>query len=129
MERLKSEAKCSVMHRDQSLRAKLKKRLDRFLWIHMNFTASRCLVGANGKQCDVDIVAFADFLEPGKVSAVATVKNRAAIRRDDEPAKVTMQIREEPGSPVVTRSQRNFQRPELDRLPIIQLVHNVEAEV
>ncbi len=129
IERLETERKRAVMHWDQRLRTELEKRFDRFLRIHVNFAAGHRIVSANGKQCDLDVKAVADFLEPGKVSAVAAVKNRAAIRRDDEPAKVTMQIREEPGAPVMAGRERNLQRPEFDRLPIIQLVHNLEAEI
>src|SRR5450759_881037 len=95
----------------------------------MNFPAGGRFVSTNGKQCDVDLIAVADFLESGKVSAVATVKNRAAIRSDHESAKIAMQVGEETGAPVVTRSERNFERPELDRLPVIELVHNAEAEI
>ena len=96
------------MHRNQSLRTKLEKCFYRFLGIHMNFAAGGRFVSANGEQCDLDLVAVADFLEPGKVRAVATVKNRAAIRSDYKSAKIAMQVGEEPGAPVVARGERNF---------------------
>ena len=64
----------------------------------MNFAAGGRFVSANGEQCDLDLVAVADFLEPGKVSAVATVKNRAAIRSDYKSAKIAMQVGEELGA-------------------------------
>ena len=95
----------------------------------MNFAAGGRVISANGKKCDVDLVAVADFLEPGKVSAVAAVKNRAAIRSDHKSAEIAMQVGEETGAPMVTRSERNLERSELDRLPIIELVHNMEAEI
>src|SRR5437870_5863643 len=129
MERLKSEAKCPVMHRDQSLGREFLEGFHRFLRVHMNFATSGRFVSANGKQCDVDIKAVADLLEPGEIGSVAAVKNRAAIRRDYKSAKVTMQIREEPGSPVMAGRERNLQRAEFDHLPVIQLVHNLEAEI
>src|SRR5580765_8966673 len=102
VERLKTETKCSVMHRDQSVRTQLEKRFHRLFWVHVDFATGGRFVSANGKQCDVDIKAVADFLEPGEIGSVAAVKNRAAIRRDHKSAKIAMQIRKEPGSPVVT---------------------------
>src|ERR1043166_1406270 len=107
----------------------LKKCLHRLLWIHVNFAAGHRVVSANGKQCDFDIKAVTDFLEPWEISGVATVKNGAAIRRDDESTKVAVPVREKTCAPVMARSKRDFQWPELDRLPVIQLVHNVEAKV
>src|SRR6266516_487272 len=95
----------------------------------MNFAAGRRFVSADGKKRDLDIVAVADFLETGKVSAVAAVKNRAAIRSDHKSAEIAMQVRKESRAPMVTRSERNFERSQLDRLPIIELVYNMEAEI
>ena len=95
----------------------------------MNFAAGRSFISAYREQCDVDVVAVADFLEARKVSAIAAVKNRAAIRSDDESAEIAVQVCKKPGTPVVTRRERNLQRTQLDRLPIIQLVHNTEAEI
>src|SRR5215831_7392722 len=129
MQRFKAEAKRAVMHRDQSLRTQLEKRFHGFLRIHMNFAASRGFVGANGKQCDLDLVPVSDFLEPRKVSAVAAVKNRTTVRSDEEPAEIAMRVREETGAPVVTRGESYFERSKFDRLPIIQLVHNVKSEI
>lgn len=57
------------------------------------------------------------------------MKNRAAVRRDHKPTKVTVQIRKKPGSPVVTWRERNLERPELDRLPIVEFVHDVKPEI
>ena len=74
----------------------------------MNFATGGRFVSANGKQRDLDIKAVADFPEPREIGSIAAVKNSAAIRGDDKSAKVAVQIREEPGSPVVTRSKRNF---------------------
>src|SRR5207248_10114534 len=40
-----------------------------------------------------------------------------------------MQIRQETGAPVVTGGERNLERPEFDRLPVIELVHNMKAQI
>ena len=40
-----------------------------------------------------------------------------------------MQICQETGAPVVTGGERNLERPELDRLPIIELVHNMKPQI
>ena len=129
VKRFESETKCPVMHRDQGVGTYLKKCLNRFLGIHVNFAACGRFVRANRKQRDIDPVAVADFLEAGKVSAVAAVKNSAAIRRDHKTAEIAMQIRQETGAPVVTGGERNLERPELDRLPIIELVHNMKPQI
>src|SRR5262249_47995176 len=93
VQRFKAEAKSSVMHRDQSPGAKFEKGLDRFFWVHVNFAASRRFVRTNRKQRNLDSVSVTDFFKPGKVGAVAAVKNGAAICRDNKSAEVAMQIR------------------------------------
>src|SRR5439155_21182881 len=123
VERLETERKRSVMHRDQSFGAELLEGFHRLFWVHVNFAASGRLVSANWKQCDVDLVAFADFFESREISGVAAVKNRATVRRDDKSAKIAVQIRKEPGAPVMTWSEGNFQRPKLAHQPIIELVY------
>ena len=90
MERLKPEAKSSVMHRYQSFSVKFEESFHGLFRIHVNFAAGWCLISADRKQGDVDLVALADFFEPGEISAVAAMKNRAAIHRDDESAEVAM---------------------------------------
>ena len=40
-----------------------------------------------------------------------------------------MQIRQETGAPVVTGGERNLEWPEFDRLPVIELVHNMKAQI
>lgn len=129
MQRFKAQAKRSVMHRDQSLRAKLQKGLDRFLWIHVNFPARWRFVSSNRKQSNLDPVAITDFSEARKISAVTAVKNGAAICCNDEPAKVAMQICQKPCAPVMTGCERNLEGTQLDRLPVIELVHDVKTEI
>src|SRR5437016_13176203 len=95
----------------------------------MHLTPAWRFVGANRQKSDLDVMAFANFLEAGEIGTVAAVKNRATIRFDNETAEAAMQIGQKPGAPVVTRGQRNFQRIERHCLPVIQLVHNIKAEV
>ena len=129
VQRFKAEAKSSVVHWDQSLGAELQKGLDRFFWIHVNFPASWRFVSTNGKQRYLDPIALTDFSETGKVGAIPAVKNGAAICRDDKSTEVAVQISQKPRAPVMTRCQRNFERAELDRLPVIELVHDVKTEI
>jgi len=129
MERLKTQAESPIMHRYQSLGAKFEKGLYRLFWIHVDFATAGRFVGTDGKQGNIDFVAVADFLEPRKVCAVATVKNRAPIHHYDKSAEVAMQVCEKPRTPVVTWRERNLKRPESHRLPVIKLVHNVETEI
>src|SRR4029453_15959426 len=105
VQRLKPEAKSPVMHRYQSFGAKFEESFHGFFRIHVNFATGWCLISADRKQGDVDLVALADLLESRKVSAVAAVENRAAIHRDDKSTKVTMQVREKSRTPVMTRRE------------------------
>src|SRR5260370_32892452 len=105
------------MHRDQSLRMKLEKCFHGFLGIHMNFAASGRFISANGQQCDLDLVAITDFIESREVSAVAAMKNHAAIRRGNKAAKITMRIRQETSAPLMTRRERKLKLRDVNRLP------------
>ena len=95
----------------------------------MNFAAGRRFIGANGKQREVDTEAVANFFEAREISCVATMKNRAAIRRDHKSTEIAVQIRKKPGSPVVTWRERNLERPEFDGLPVVEFVHDVKPEI
>src|SRR5512133_1807860 len=106
---LKAEPKSSVMHRHQRFCAKLEKRLHGFFRIHVNFAAAWRFIGANRKQSDVDLVALANVLEPWKISAVAAVKNSAAVHVDNKSAKVAMQICKKSRAPMMTWRERNFE--------------------
>ena len=129
MQRFEAEAKSPVVHRDQSLGAEFEKCFDRFFWIHVNFPACWRFVSTDGEQSNFDRVAVADFFKAGKVGAIAAVKNGSAIRRNDEPTKVAVQICEKPRTPVMTGRERNFERTQLDCLPVIEFVHDVKAEI
>src|SRR5436309_14904513 len=74
-------------------------------------------------------MAFADFLKAREIGAVAAVKDRSTIRFNNETAEPAMKIRQKTRPPVMTRRQRNFQRLERRRLPVIELVHDIEAEI
>ncbi len=56
------------------------------------------------------------------------MKNRTTIRANDEASKSAMRIGQKPRAPVMRRRERNLQRAKLDRLPFIELVHNVEPK-
>src|ERR1043166_2951066 len=116
------------MHRDQRFRTQLDESLDRFLRVHVHLAARWWIVGADGQQRDVDLVTLADFFEAGKIGAVATMKHGPAIHADYESAEAAMTIGEKTRAPMMRRRQRHFQFVELDGLPFIELVHDVEAE-
>src|ERR1700680_1286502 len=127
--RFETKAKGPIMHRDHGFRAQFEKRLDRLLRVHVHFATGWRLVSADRQQSDVDLVTVADFLEAGKISAVAAMKNGAAIHHDDEPAKGAMQIGQKSRAPVMARCKGDFQRAKLDRLPVIELVHDMEPKI
>ena len=95
----------------------------------MHFATGRRLVSADWQQGNVDFVTVADFLEAGKISTVAAMKNGAPVHRDDEAAKGAMQIGQKSRAPVMARCKRDFQRAELHRLPVIELVHDMETKI
>src|SRR5207302_3574656 len=97
------ETETTVMHRHQSLRAQLEKRLHGFLGIHVDFAPGRRVVTADRQQRDLDIVPLTDFLEALEVSAVAAMENRAAIHLDDEPAEAAVKIGQETRAPMRAR--------------------------
>ena len=74
----------------------------------MDLASAWRVVSADWQQRDLDLVAFADFLKPWEISAVAAVKDGATICFDNETAKTAMQIGQKAGAPVMTRRQRNF---------------------
>jgi len=129
MQRFKAEAKGSVVHRDQRPGAEFEKCLDRFFWIHVNFATSWGFVRPDRKQRNLNPIAIANLSKARKVGTVAAVKNGAAVCRDHKSSEVPMQIRQKSCAPVMTRCQRNFKRTKLDCLPVIELVHDVEAEI
>src|SRR5204863_7151224 len=129
VQRLVTETECAVMHRHEFFCAQFQKGLHCFLWIHMHLTPAWRVVGANRQKRDLDVVAFADFLEAGEIGAVAAVKNRTTIRFDNKTAEAAMQISQKTGAPMMTRGQRNFERVERYCLPVIELVHNIKAEI
>ena len=95
----------------------------------MNFATGGRVVRADGKQRQLDVKPVADFSEPREISSVAAVKNRSTIRSDDESAEIAVRIREKPRAPVMAGRERNLQRPELNGLPVIKLVHDVKTEI
>src|SRR5688572_15803184 len=117
------------MHRDQSVRTKLEKGLHCFLWIHVDLASRRRVVAPNRQQRDLDVVTFADLPESIEVGAVAAVKDVAPIHLQNKAAKAAVEIGQKSGAPVRTRSQRYVDRTQLHRLPVIELVHDIETKI
>jgi len=92
IERFEAEAEGPIMHRDKLLPFQLKKSAYCFLRIHVHFAFTRGLVGADRQERDLNRKTLSDFLEPGKICAVATVKNRAAHAFDHKSAETAMLI-------------------------------------
>src|SRR5205823_5056238 len=90
IERFEAESKSAIVHRHQGFGAQLDERLHSFFRVHVHFAARRWVVGADRQQRDVDLVPLPDFLEPREISAVAAVKNRSSIHRDDESAETAV---------------------------------------
>src|SRR5207244_4429612 len=129
MKGFEAKTESSIMHRHQSFRAKLRKCFDRFLRIHVHLAPGRRLVCADWQERNIDVVVLSDFSEAGKISAVATMKDRTAFCLDQESAETAMEISQESRAPVITRRQRNFDRPEFHGLPVIKFVHDVETKI
>src|SRR5215831_16017328 len=110
------------MHRDQFFGAQFQKGFYRLFRVHVNLAPGWRFIGSNWKQRQVDTEAIANFLETRKISRVPTMKDRAAIRRDHKSSEIAMQICKKSSAPVVTGRERNFERPELDCLPIVEFM-------
>src|SRR5215813_4250681 len=95
----------------------------------MNFSPTRRIIGADRKQRDFDVMAFTDFLKSREISAVAAVKNRAAVCLDHKSAKSAVEISEKSRPPVMAGCERNLQAVERYALPVVQLVHAMESKV
>jgi len=127
-QRLVPQAKTAVMHRHECLCFELVESAHRFFRIHVHFARKWRIVSADGQKRDLDVVAFTDFFESFEISSVAAMKYGTPIRADYETAKAAMSIRKKASAPMMRGSERNFERTELDGLPFIQFVHNVEPE-
>jgi len=127
-ERLVTEAKSAVVHRDESFRLEFRERLHGFFRVHMYFASKRRIVRTDWQERDLDVVAFADFFESLEIGGVSTMKNRPAIQAKNETAEAAMGVSQKTRSPMMRRCERNSKRTELDRLPFIELVHDVESQ-
>ena len=127
-ERLVTQTETAVMHRHERFRFELVESAHRFFRIHVHFAREWRIVSADGQKRDLDIVTLANFFEALEISGIAAMKHGAPIRADYETAKAAMSIRQKASAPMMRGSERNFERTQLDRLPFIQLVHNVESE-
>ena len=94
----------------------------------MYFARQRRIVSADGQERDLDVVAFADLFETFEIGSVAAMKYRSAIGSNDEPAKTAMRVGQKTRTPMMCRRQRHAQRPELNRLPFVKFVDNIESE-
>src|SRR5438552_2040470 len=72
---------------------------------------------------------FADLSKPGEICAVTAMKNGAPINGDNEAAEPAMQVREKARAPMITRRQRDIDRSQFHRLPVIEFMHNVKTEI
>src|ERR1700760_4586750 len=57
------------------------------------------------------------------------MKNAAAVDIDHKTAEAAMRIGQETRAPMIAGSQCDLDRTEVDFLPVIQLMHDVEAEI
>ena len=94
----------------------------------MYFARERRIVSADRQKRDFNVVALADFFESLEIRTVAAVKNGAPIRADDKAAEAAMSIGEKARAPMMRGRERDPERTELDRLPFIEFVHDIETE-
>src|SRR5688500_9485102 len=70
-----------------------------------------------------------DLLESIEVGAVAAVKDVPPIHLQNEAAKAAVEIGQKTGAPVRARCQRYVDRTQLHRLPVIELMHDIETKI
>src|SRR5438270_7284205 len=101
VQRLVTDTKSAIMHRHEHLRVQLLERDHRLLRIHVHLAIERRLIRADRQKRDLDIMAFADFLKALEIGGVAAMKNRAAVRADDETTKAAMCVGEKTRAPMM----------------------------
>src|SRR5437868_12278816 len=117
------------MHRNQRLGFQLNERAHRLFRIHVHFAAGRCVVSANRQKRSIDVVMFTDLAEPGEKCGVAAMQDRSTLDFHGETTETAVEISQKSRAPMVTRSERHFDWPKLNSLPIIELVHDLKTEV
>ena len=117
------------MHRNHALCAKLEKGAHGFFRIHVHFASAGRIVGANGEQRDIDLVALANFAESIEVSGVAAMKDGATADLHHEAAEAAVRIVQDARTPVMTRGEGDANRPMLVAFPIVQFVHAAKPEI
>lgn len=123
-----AEAECSKMHRNHHLGTKLAKRLESLLGVHVDVPFCRCLVSANGKQCEFNVGTFPDLLKSLKVCGVAAVEYGASGVFDEKPSESSVAVMENSSTPVTRRSKGDLQGAMFKTLPTTQLVDFIESQ-
>lgn len=125
---LVAEAEGSEVHRDQPLCAEFLKGLDGLFGIHVDIAFARGVVGSDRQEGEFDVEPFADFLEAGEVSRIATMEDRPAFVLEEKSAEPAVLVMEDAGTPVEGRGHGDLEPVEVDALPLAHFMDPLEAE-
>jgi len=125
---LVAEAECSKMHRNHHLGAKLAKRLESLLGVHVDVAFCWRLICADGKQREFDVGTLSDLLKSLKVCGVAAVEYGASGVFDEKTAESSVAVVENSSTPVARRSKGDLQGAMFKTLPTAQFVDPIESQ-
>lgn len=117
-----------VVHGDELFGTEVEIGLKSFFGIEVDVTSTRSFVGSNGKEGDVDIEAFPNFLKPVEVGAVPSVVNVAGRSFHEEASIISMSIVTEASAPVMRWGVNDFEIGEGLLFPDRHLGDVVEAQ-
>jgi hypothetical protein len=123
-----AQGECAVVHGDEYAGLHLDERAHGLLGVHVDVSAAGGVVGADGHQCDIGGVVFADFLEAFEVGAVAAVEDFAGTGGNHVAAVVAVGVVEVSCAPVVTWGVGDLEVVELESIPDRHFVDGFEAE-
>lgn len=96
-----AEGEGGVVHGDEGVGAEVEKGLEGLFGVEVDVSATGSVVGADGEEGDVDVVAGADGFEAVEVGGVAGVVDGVGGSLGEEAAVVAMGVVSEAGAPVM----------------------------
>ena len=128
VERFVAQTEGSEMHRNKSFCFELDKCVDGLLRVHVDISFRGGVVGPYRQECDFHRQTLANLAEAIEVGAVATMENRASCILDMKSTESTVRVVEHAGAPMAGRGERDLQSAEFKGLPVLQLLHMIEAK-
>ena len=128
MEGFVSEWESAVVHGDEDFCTEVSEGADSLLWIHVDIAAAGRLVGTDGHEGDIDVMAFADFREAIEVGAIAAMEDAFPTGFDDVAAVIAMGVVDVARAPMVAGRVDYIHAADIELVPDFHLVDGRETE-